>query len=302
MAIQYSGGTNINSTFTCTTGSRQEIVTGLENALVAAGWTVISGSGTSNVLLESATTPSPQNLVCRVNVQDTGSGNCAQIKFRNQGNTKAQSGIMYLLPTLGKVYRVIANKYQFFCFSSDSVSTGRTYVAGGVPYLSSFLQGVVTECIWGQSNCTNSDSSTTLYPSFRTHMFTGFSSAQCNQWNDVNGNAWEVNGVAGAGPHPGAQQLMLQIGPLISESYQPPAYRWHDGSHLTYEPLLIWGLTSLTDEPLIRGQLWDCAIISGKFVADQTTAFDAYNWWVITHNCFTDTTNSKGATLLHVVP
>ena len=303
MAIQYSGGTNINTTFTCTTGTRQEIVTGLENALVAAGWTVISGSGTANVLLESATTPSPQSLVCRVQLQDTGSGTSAQVRFRNQGNTKAQTNQYYLHPAVGKVYRVIACPYQFFCFASDSMTVGRTYVAGGVPYLPSFLQGVITECIWSHGNCTNSDSSTTLYGSFRTANWLGSDNNQPNQWHVCNGNQVEVFGVFSGGNRPGGQQLYVQMSPQMQQMQsQWPGYRWHDGSLLTYEPLIGWGLSGMSDENLIRGQLWDSAMISGQFVADQTTTFDSHNWWVLTNNVQWSNQVVFGATLVLVTP
>lgn len=297
MAIQYSGGPNINTTFTTTTGTRLEIVNALETILVSAGWTVISGSGTSNVLLESATTPAPQSLVCRVQIQDTGSGNCAQVKFRNQNNTKAQTNPLYLLPAVGKVYRVIANKYQFFCFASDSVTVGRTLVCGGVPYLPSFLQGVITEAIWCQSNSNNNDSATTHYHSFRTASWCGTSSNQCSQWQVVNGNAWEVS-ASFINHSPGCQQLMVQSGSFHSINLAPVTYRWHDGSHFTYEPLIAWGLTGSSDEGLVRGQLWDACMLSGAFVADQTTTFDANNWWVYTNNSYTTSSETVGATLL----
>lgn len=303
MAIQYAGGTNVNSTFTCTTGTRQEIVTGLQDALIAAGWTVISGLNTATVLLESATTPSPQNLLCRVQLLDPGSGNCAQVKFRNAGNTKSQAGQLYLIPQAGKVFRVIACRYQFFIFSADSITTSRSYVGGGVPYLPSFLQGVITECIWAQGNCNNSDSSTQNNISFRISTATGFSNLQANQWNCVNGNILEINGPPfGAEYRPGCQSLMAQRGSINNASFsQQPAYRWHDGSVLTYEPLITWGLTSINDEPLIRGQLWDSAIISGQYVADQTTTFDSRNWWVFTNNTQWDTV-VFGGTLVIVIP
>lgn len=303
MAIQYSGGTNINTTFTCTTGTRQEIVTGLQNALVAAGWTIISGSGTANVLLESATTPSPQNLVCRVQLQDTGSGASAQIRFRNQGNTKAQANQFFLVPSVGKVFRVIACPYQFFCFASDSITVGRSYVAGGVPYLPSFLQGVITECIWSQGACINNDTITTNYNTFRISNFCGPDNAMCNQWHVVNGNQVEVYGTFSGGTRPGLQQLYVQQS--AQNQYmqgQPPGYRWHDGSLLTYEPLIGWGTTGSSDENLIRGQLWDAAMISGQFVADQTTTFDSHNWWVLTNNVQWTTGFVNGATLVLVIP
>ena len=304
MAIQYSGGTNINTTFTCTVGTRQEIVTGLEDALNSCGWTTISGHHTSNVLLESATTPSPQSLVCRVQLQDPGSGNCAQVRFRNQGNTKAQANQFFLYPSAGKVYRVIACPYQFFCFSSDSITTGRTYVAGGVPYLPSFLQGVVTECIWSQGNCTNSDSSTSNPPSFRNASYTGSDTNECNQWHTVNGNQNEIYGFfGGGGSYTGTQNLMQQNGPQAQfQNGRYPTYRWHDGSLLTYEPLICWGLTGPADESLIRGQLWDAAMISGQIVADQTTSFDSHNWWVFTNNVYWVGASILGSTLVLVTP
>lgn len=303
MAIQYSGGTNINTTFTCTTGTRQEIVTGLEDALNSAGWTTISGHHTANVLLESATTPSPQSLVCRVKLLDPGSGNCAQVQFRNQGNTKAQANQFFLFPSAGKVYRVIACPYQFFCFSADSLTVGRTFVGGGVPYIPSFLQGIITECIWSQGNSTSSDTSTTLYATFRNSNFLGFDNNMCNQWQTVNGNQSEVYGSFGGGNRPGMQNLMVQKGAqdqVMQSQFAP--YRWHDGSLLTFEPLITWGLTSSSDEGLIRGQLWDAAMISGQFVADQTTTFDSHNWWVFTNNVLWSSTLTQGATLVLVTP
>jgi hypothetical protein len=269
---------------------------------VSAGWTIISGSGTANVLLESATTPNPQNLVCRVQLQDTGSGQCAQIRFRNQGNTKAQANQMFLYTTTGKVYRVIANKYQFFCFSSDSMTVGRTFVAGGVPYLPSFLQGVIYEAIWCHGNSINSDTDATLRASFRTGSYVGYSNSEANDWQVVNGNSWETYGTYN-GDYPGHQVLITQMGAKQSyyNSWQPPVYRWHDGSVLTFEPLIAWGISNST-EPMIRGQLWDAALVTGQYVADQTTTFDSNNWWVLTNNANWSYGGEISSTMMLVIP
>jgi hypothetical protein len=304
MALQYTGGPNINNTFTNTTGTRQEIVTGLQNALVAAGWTVISGSGTSNVLIESATTPAPQSLVCRVNLQDPGSGNCAQVKFRNQANSKSQTNFHPLFPQASKVWRIIANKYQFFIFSTASTSVGREFVCGGVPYLPSFLQGVITEAIWSHSNG-GSDTDTAVRSSFRTNLTLGVQNNHGTIWNTCNLNQWENYSTQINNLTTGWPLLSSQVGALYQQNAGTtlfPTYTWHDDSLLTYEPLIGWGLTGYGDTNKFRGQLWDAAIVGDSFAADVTTTFDSRNWWNITYNNSGATSAYARGSLLIVVP
>jgi hypothetical protein len=303
MSLQYSG-TNVNNTFVNTVGTRLEIVTGLSAALVAAGWTIISGAGTGNQLLESATTPSPQSLVCRVQLFDPGSGNCAQIKFRNQANTKSQTNYHPLFAQASKTWRVIANPYQFFIFSSASTSVGREFVAGGVPYLPSFLQGVITESIWSMGNGRN-DTDSYNSSTFRNNLITSVSASQPNLWLDVNLNQWENFNNYVNNSYTGWPQLIAQNGAQwtqVSGTNLIAPYKWHDDSVLTYEPLIAWGLTGFTDESKIRGQLWDAAVVSDAFGADQTTSFDTRNWWVLTNGNFGSQGVYARGSLLLVVP
>ena len=72
---------------------------------------------------------------------------------------------------------------------------------------------------------------------------------------------------------------------------------WHDGSALILEPLIAWPTSSTGGEPLIRGQLWDAALIHDTFAGDTTTTFDSHNWIAIT-----DTDSSDRATLFVVAP
>src|SRR5687768_8340935 len=85
MAVQYAGGTNVNTTFTNTTGTRREIVDGLATALVTAGWTYVSGSGTGDVHLKSVATPTGSQYVIRI--YDIGSGSCARLQLKSVGLT-----------------------------------------------------------------------------------------------------------------------------------------------------------------------------------------------------------------------
>jgi hypothetical protein len=303
MSIQYSG-TNINNTFVNTVGTRLEIVTGLSTALVAAGWNVISGGGTGNQLLESATTPSPQNLVCRIQLYDPGSGNCAQIKFRNQAGTATQANFHPLYAQASKTWRVIANPYQFFIFSTASTSVGREFVGGGVPYLPSFLQGVITEGIWSMGNGRNdidSFNSTT----FRNNLVTSTPSSQPNLWMDVNLNVWENFNNYVTNAYTGWPQLIGQQGAQwtqVAGTNLYATYKWHDDSLMVYEPLIAWGASGYTDESKIRGQLWDAAIVSDAFGADQTTSFDTRNWWVLTNGNYGTSGLFARGSLLVVIP
>lgn len=303
MAIQYSG-TNINNTFVNSVGTRLEIVTGLSSALVAGGWTIISGTGTGNVLLESATTPSPQSLVCRVQLFDPGSGNCAQIKFRNQAATAEQANFHPLYAQASKTWRVIANPYQFFIFSTASVSAGREFVAGGVPYLPSFLQGVITEAIWSMGNG-RSDTDSYCSTTFRNNLITSTPNSQPNLWMDVNLNVWENFNNFVTNSYTGWPQLIAQQGAQWTQTigtnlYAP--YKWHDDSVMVYEPLIAWGAANYGDESKIRGQLWDAAIIGDAFGCDQETSFDTHNWWVITNGNYGSSGLFARGSLVVVVP
>jgi len=205
-----------------------------------------------------------------------------------------------LVATGYKIFRVIANPYQFFVFTSSSQSTGREFMCGGVPYIPTFLQGVITEAIWCHSTA-QTDSDTTIRPTFRTHLTTQSAtfSGHGNLWNTVDANQYENPGQDNGTANSGYQQLLVhQAAKLNTIS----SYRWHDDSLLVYEPLISWGLTAASDEGKLRGQLWDAAIVSLGFAADTTTTFDSADWWNVTSaNNGTASTHGIGSLFL-VVP
>ena len=45
-----------------------------------------------------------------------------------------------------------------------------------------------------------------------------------------------------------------------------------------------WGLTALTDEGKIKGQLFDIVWIGDAFVADSTDTFNGHDWYNLTSN------------------
>ena len=281
MAIQYSGSVT-NTTFTTTTGTRREIVDGLAGALVTAGWSYVSGSGTGDVVLQIADSGLGLSRT-RLRILDPGSGSCAQLKLHNSTSTLTQTGSVFLLPGAGKVYKVNANPYQFFCTVAGS-SNAREYAAGGQPWVPSFLAGSgITACGWLMGNA-QTDTDTTVRPSFRTQFTTVASGAiYPNMAAYTNANFWEGNNTNfGVNWAPGVIQ-MAAVNPFQWNNNNATTLqmsRWQDSSVFVSEPLIGWCLTTTpgSSEAFVHGQLWDAVIMSGPFAVDQTATFDSHNW------------------------
>jgi hypothetical protein len=287
IATTYHGGSNVASNFVGST--KQQIINGIETAMLAAGWITISGSNTTNLLMQSSLSPDPQNLRIRARIRDNGN-NCVVISIENVPGSKVGAngtgnGIQ-LLPLTARGWRVIANKYQVFVLSPGTLEN-RTFGAFGVPYLPSFLCGKIWEAAWLQANA-NSDTDTSsagFYGCrlcFRVILGTDYNytfNGAVQTQNLCNGYLWE-NQVASSSAN---QQLMSMF-----SSYNgtvPSAHRyWHDGSAILSDPLIIWGTTNTT-EGTIKGQLWDAFVSSDTYVMDTILSnIDSRNWQVITHS------------------
>lgn len=279
MAIQYVTGRQ-NTTFVPT--NKQNLIDNMETVLLAAGWTTISGHGTTTLVMQSATTP--QGLNCQIKVKDNG-GTCVAVSIQNVAGTKVGANSttagMQLNPgASSKTYRMVANQYQAFIWTATP-TPAREFAAWGVPSLPTFLNTVITEAIWACGNSL-SDSSSTIPTSFRTRLdsVTPNVGNWCNTQVICNGNMVEVaNGSA-----PGASSLgTLQFcppGDNFGENVK--MFRWHDDSANIVDALIGWGLTASNVEAKIRGQLWDAALSSESYAGDLTTTFDSHNWIVIT--------------------
>jgi hypothetical protein len=280
MAIQHPGGTIISTTFVG--GTKLQIVNALNTQLKLAGWTAISGDGTGDVILESATTPTANNFI-RVRLRDSAATNCAVLNMQNTSASKV-SGNMFLLPAAAKTFRILANKYMFFCFTPGTTAS-REYWMCGTLWIPTDLHGVITGELGIASGNGNSDTDTTVRPSFRTllqcHPFSGGGQA----WSGLcNSNLSEIvnNGVTDAGP--GGPRLIIPV--AAQTSYYYIGYRWHDDSLDVSDPVIAWGLTNGNiDEAKKRGQLWGCMLLTDSFAADQVlTSFDGHDWWGITNS------------------
>ncbi len=281
-AIQYAGGTNVNAQCTASAGSKQELSDCIEDNLNAAGWTTISGHHTSTVLVESLITPT---AALQMRLQLTQGTNCVILKGRNVGNTKADTVGQFLLPAIGKVFRVVANKYQYF-ISTDGGSAARSYAAGGVLYVPTFTG--ITEAIWTIGNAvSDTDTNVGQVWKYSTSLTTSVSPATqvCNNyWTTVNGSQVTITGSSTISTNSYGGVALLGPWTLAPMNNAGTFYRWFDNSAFISEPLIGWCTTGTTCEAKIMGQLWDAAIITDSIASEMSLAFDSHNWLVHTNS------------------
>jgi len=279
-ATTYTGYTRRHTSWVQSAGTKQELINKLESELNACGWTTVSGSGTTNLLMQSALSPPGQNLQMRLRAKDN-AGNCVTLSIENVAGTKASTnsttaGFM-LLPAASKTWLFTLNKYQGF-IRTPITTAAREYAAFGVPALPTTLQGVITEAIWANGNAEN-DTSVTVRLSFRTSTVCYNNAANSGNCAAItNGNLWENNNSTAAA------SALPQLFPtsVYTASATVGGYRWHDDSSLLFDPLIAWGLAAIANEGKYRGLLWDAVLASESFAGDLTTSFDSHNWIVLT--------------------
>lgn len=274
-SIVYSGGSIINTTFTCTTGTRAEIVTGLSGALVSAGWTSLGGG-----IYKSGTTPSPKSNSIRVKINDPGSGNCAQVNIQNDAGDRVGNPV-YLLPGVGKVFRVIACQYNFFIFVEGSTSP-REYAAGGTLFIPDFLNGLTNGSFgWLQGNGINDTDNIANRQCFRTRLTcSGSQGARCTV---IRNN--QILNIENTSDRAFPNLLMPNNGRTTSNQYSNP-YKWADDSIGITEAIMCFGILTQSDESKRQGLIHNCLVSSDAYAADTVLpgTFDGHHWYGITNN------------------
>lgn len=262
MAVRYS---NAAATATFTGDSRAAIANGLKDALVACGWSVVSGSS-GDWKLNSGTTPAGHQI--RVRVWDPGSGNCAQVRIMNVSETIAPAQSAFLLPASGRAFRVLGCPYQFFCFVPGSVEA-RSFCVAGIPYRPSFLPAVAN-IAWLLSS--GSDTTTSLpVPTIRTSN-TGPTQDGVPVVIIYGNGGWYSSSL-------GAGQWTISNCLLEAKGNNGRSYKWDDDSLMLWEPLVAFGRTSINDPGFVQGQLWDAILVRERLPLDQTFSYDGKTWW-----------------------
>lgn len=304
MSIQAAAGGCFNSTFTAS-GTKQDLADNIETALLAAGWTTISGSGTSNLLMQTGTTPYGHQMNFRFKAQT----NCVVISIESTdgttivGGNSTTAGIP-LLPVNTEIWRVIANQFQFCIFVDASPTVARRFAIGSVPYVPSFLTGVAYAGLL-MGNAIN-DSDTTSRASFRTLL--GLYNNGCANYQAVYGstifeNANSAIANANAANSPSFCEVPQTAGgggrSTINTFYVMP-YHWANGDVITCDTWIAFALSLTTTEFMKRFQLWDSIILLDGFTAGgtpTTTTIASRTCQNITDSNFGGNTNSARGSL-----
>jgi hypothetical protein len=279
MGIKYSGAAK---TGTFDGSTRLSIVDGLKAALVDAGWSVASGSS-GDWKLNSGITPSGHQI--RIRLYDPGGTNqSARARLMNVSETIAPAQDVFLRAVSGRVYRWFANPYQFFVIAPGTVAPG-SYLAGGIPWLPSFLSPANV----GWLGCSAmSDTDTSDRHSFRASNIAPYHESVAvaaiygaSGWGAASlGNV----GIAMAGWRVSGTSSMLR--------------QWIDGSVAILDPLIGWGPTGAGDTARLIGQLWDAIVVEGDWPMDAIINFDGKQWWCIYYR----RTGGQSVTLAVVYP
>lgn len=280
----YSGG-DFHTTFTAD-ATRQSIVTGIETALSANGWTVVSGGGTGDVVLQSAAPAGGAAL--RLRVTDPGAGNCATLKIQQAGGG-LESQAFYLLPGAGKVYSVWGCQYQAFIFTGGSATTSREYFGCGALYVPAWLQPSVTEALWASGNGL-ADASVNVGGCFRNSA-AGVSMGTantflCARWSGILNGALLNRAADNSGNGATCDMTLAAAAAGLGMSswgiYQ--ARRFHDDTALMIDAWLAFGITGTTDEAKYRGAIWDAAVVSETFAGGAARSIDGHTFYAVGNN------------------
>jgi len=244
-----------------TPSTRAAWVTNMINALLAAGWTQISGSGTDRVLGSGTT---PDNLRYKVRIWDPGSGNCARVGLRNwNGTLLDDSNAAYCYPG-GLTWKVVASAYQFFAWVPGSTA-GRTFVMATAPKLEPALNYNITDAALLASN-DQGDTSTAYRNTLRTNTYCD-SRVGIILNNDALFNFVQNN----------TRNLTLNVPAGSNGNFR----EWIDGSRDVLEARVRFHPTALAKW---LGYLWDAMLVYAVMAPDQTVTWDGRTWISLTAN------------------
>lgn len=287
-ATQYSGSAWY--TTVATDGTKQTLINNIETALLHSGngWTTVSGSGTTNLLMSSVATPAGLAVYCRF--KDNGGTEIQVYMESTDGTLKpasyATTNGASLSVTVGITYELLASKYQFVLYSANSPTTAKQFVWVGVPYLNASLSANITRAgfLFGGNQGTSTNVVSTIAFTMSLGKNLAGTNSNPNVEVMVNSNWWETANASSVGPQNVAGFPRMLINGMVSDFNQTlssaTGYRWRTAtpSIVTGDVFVAWGLTANTDEAMVNGQFYDCVFIGDSQPIDTTATFDSHDW------------------------
>lgn len=295
MATSLSGGTLINTTFTGAT--KQNVTDGVETALLAAGWTTISGSGTTNCLMQSAAVTTGFQFRLRMKP----SSNCCCFSIEDidgspaGGNGDSNGG--YILPAAAKTIRVIASRYNAHIFCPTTVV--RDFVSVGMVAPPANVT-TITQAAYLLCNAAH-DNDGTNRCSLRNSFLSYQGNDVANHQILVNGTLWENAFATGIVNAAGIPRLMCTVPGALAYNNGAQAVRYFNDDYLTWDPQFCAGVTSSSAEGKILGNIYNMTCVADTLTSDTTVTFDSKNWYVLGVSAYVNGAVPRGSILV-IVP
>jgi hypothetical protein len=272
--IKYSGVTITVTTFTAG-ASVDAMITNFENALAALGWTAVSGSGTTDLVMRSRLSPQGYGVRVRLRKSVNAGNNNIDLLLQDYGGLIAQrvasdSTGVYLAYAAGRTFNIIGTPFYFWVFPSGA-AVAKGFVAAGVPRVHDFLTAGCTNCafLYGMNSAYNGG----LLECWRHGAFVT-NGAQAHEaiWNNTRVYASTSN-------YTGAIILAPELGIAYPNPSVSAAVQFAGTDRDLATPALIgWGLASMNNEAQCVGQLWDACATRNRFATDATDTFDGHDW------------------------
>ncbi|GIU80913.1 MAG: hypothetical protein KatS3mg005_4151 [Bryobacteraceae bacterium] len=261
-----------------TPATRADWVNNVIGALLTAGWSHISGSGTDRVLGSGTT---PDNLRYKVRIWDPGTGNCARVGLRSWNEMLLNDSAAAFCFPGSLTWKIVASAYQAFAWVPGSTSA-RTFVFFTAPKLEPAMNVTVTDCAYLGSN-DDGDTNTTGKTTLRTRLFTQFARVGIVLNNESLFSASQSSdraiSVRTQAPDPAGDSATKR--------------EWLDGSRDVMEARIAFHPTTAAKW---LGYLWDALVIYQSMIPDQTVTWDGKNWTSITSN--NDNSTDRGTLCL----
>jgi hypothetical protein len=298
----YIGYGRIKTTLNNTT--KQDIINGIEPILQSVGWKTISGSQTTNLLMQCPPSPPGQDITYRVRFKDNG-GNCVTVSIENYNSSIATTSSTtqggQLLP--GTAFTVIANKYSVWIFTPGNASA-RGFVCCFTVAVPQFLQGSVPVDLALLDSIAINDTDTTIRNCLR-QGYMHFGGGYCAQI--VGGNM--VQKSASDGNEDQVEPMV--IGPIGykpggSYNFAPYTIRFADGSTPLSDAWVAVATSATTysnygPTQTIVGYVWDGLVVGDSFPADSLiTLSDGHVFQAITNNASANNAFSQPSATLFV--
>ena len=263
MSIIYSGQPIVNTLIDGSSNS--SLLTGLQNVLVSAGWTVVQ-NGSSNGIWRLRTGTTPQGLQGDLWMRlATGAGttlildasSTVAVNYNTQYQTSADAGIA---AGSGYTYRVIASSFYFYLLREAIPCPSNQSYFFAVPYVPAFLSGLVNSLVVAAFGADP-------YEITKGMFSIGNPSNFCY-----------LNGLGGTG----SKWNFLGIA-----SSQKPV--WFDSSCEFYEPRVMgYGTNATTGANsgvlMALGYQWDALVINYPLARGTIIPYDGGSWYVLSES------------------